>query len=64
MDTVTQSVSISQSLCFKSTASPRKEGKVVIRRKLKRRYVLAFFQNLPPCFIVEAVLAASLRRSR
>ena len=27
------------------------EGKVVIRRKLKRRYVLAFFQKLPPCLI-------------
>ena len=25
------------------------EGKVVIRRQLKRRYVLAFFQKLPPC---------------
>jgi len=27
------------------------EGKVVIRRQLKRRYVLAFFQKLPPCMI-------------
>jgi Glutathione-dependent formaldehyde-activating enzyme len=26
-------------------------GQVVIRRKLKRRYVLAFFQKLPPCLI-------------
>ena len=25
------------------------EGKVVLRRQLKRRYVLAFFQKLPPC---------------
>jgi transposase len=24
---------------------------VVIRRQLKRRYVLAFFQKLPPCLI-------------
>jgi transposase len=24
------------------------EGKVMIRRQLKRRYVLAFFQKLPP----------------
>ena len=24
-------------------------GQVVIRRQLKRRYVLAFFQKLPPC---------------
>jgi hypothetical protein len=27
------------------------EGKVLIRRKLKRRYVLAFFQKLPPCLV-------------
>jgi transposase len=27
------------------------EGKVLIRRQLKRRYVLAFFQKLPPCLI-------------
>ena len=26
-------------------------GQVVIRRKVKRRYVLAFFQKLPPCLI-------------
>ena len=25
------------------------EGKVIIRRQLKRRYVLALFQKLPPC---------------
>ena len=25
------------------------EGKVLIRRQLKRRYVLAFFQKLSPC---------------
>ena len=24
-------------------------GKVIIRRQLKRRYVLAFFEKLPPC---------------
>ena len=24
-------------------------GQVVIRRQLKRRFVLAFFQKLPPC---------------
>jgi transposase len=28
-----------------------KEGKVVIRRQLKRRYVLAFFQKLAPCLV-------------
>ena len=27
------------------------EGKVLIRRQLKRRYVLAFFQKLPPCLV-------------
>jgi transposase len=26
-------------------------GNVIIRRQLKRRYVLAFFQKLPPCLI-------------
>ena len=25
------------------------EGNVLIRRQLKRRYVLAFFEKLPPC---------------
>ena len=27
------------------------EGQVVIRRQLKRRYVLAFFQKLPSCLV-------------
>jgi len=27
------------------------DGNVVIRRQLKRRYVLAFFQKLPPCLV-------------
>ena len=26
-------------------------GNVLIRRQLKRRYVLAFFQKLPPCLV-------------
>jgi hypothetical protein len=26
-------------------------GQVVIRRQLKRRYVLPFFQKLPPCLV-------------
>ena len=26
-------------------------GNVVIRRRLKRRYVLSFFQKLPPCLL-------------
>jgi len=27
------------------------DGHVVVRRQLKRRYVLAFFQKLPPCLV-------------
>ena len=27
------------------------EGNVLIRRRLKRRYVLAFFKKLPPCLV-------------
>ena len=27
------------------------EGKVLIRRQLKRRFVLAFFEKLPPCLV-------------
>ena len=27
------------------------DGKVVVRRQLKRRYVLTFFQKLPPCLV-------------
>ena len=26
-------------------------GQVVLRRQLKRRHVLAFFQRLPPCLV-------------
>ena len=34
-------------------------SQVVIRRQLKRRYVLAFFQKLPPCLIgIEACAMA------
>jgi transposase len=29
-------------------------GQVVVRRQLKRRYVLAFFQKLPPCLALRA----------
>ena len=35
------------------------EGNLVIRRQLKRRYVLAFFEKLPPCLIgIEACASA------
>ena len=34
-------------------------GEVVIRRQLKRRSVLAFFQKLPPCLVgIEACASA------
>ena len=38
------------------------EGKVIFRRQLKRRYILAFFEKLPPCLVgIEAcALVASL----
>src|SRR5215468_10202114 len=35
------------------------EGKVVVRRKLKRRYVVAFFQKLPPCLVGIEACASS-----
>ena len=34
-------------------------GKVVIRRQLKRRYVLAFFEKLPPCLVGIEACASS-----
>ena len=40
------------------------EGKVLIRRHLKRRYVLAFFQKLPPCLIGIEACATSHHWSR
>src|SRR6187399_2899420 len=40
------------------------EGKVLIRRKLKRRYVLAFFQKLPPCLVGIEACASSHHWSR
>jgi transposase len=40
------------------------EGKVVIRRQLKRRYVLAFFQKLTPCLVGIEACASSHHWSR
>jgi transposase len=40
------------------------EGKVIIRRQLKRRYVLAFFQKLPPCLVGIEACASSHHWSR
>ena len=34
-------------------------GQVVVRRQLKRRYVLAFFQKLPPCLIFARILGVA-----
>jgi transposase len=39
-------------------------GNVMIRRKLKRRYVVAFFQKLPPCLVGMEACATSHYRSR
>ena len=39
-------------------------GKVIIRRQLKRRYVLAFFEKLPPCLIGIEACASSHHWSR
>ena len=39
-------------------------GQVVIRRQLRRRRVLAFFQNLPPCLVGIEACASSHHWSR
>ena len=40
------------------------DGKVVVRRQLKRRYVLTFFQKLPPCLVGIEACASSHYWSR
>jgi transposase len=40
------------------------EDRVIIRRQLKRRYVLEFFQKLPPCLIGIEACASSHHWSR
>ena len=40
------------------------QGQVIIRRQLKRRYVLAFFQKLPPCLVGIEACASSHHWSR
>ena len=40
------------------------QGKVLIRRQLKRRYVLAFFEKLPPCLVGIEACATSHHWSR
>jgi len=39
-------------------------GQVVIRRQLKRRYILAFFEKLPPCLVGIEACALSHHWSR
>ena len=39
-------------------------GLVVVRRQLKRRYVLAFFEKLAPCLVgIEACASSSIGRA-
>ena len=39
-------------------------GQVVVRRQLKRRYVLAFFEKLPACLIgIEACASSHIGRA-
>jgi transposase len=40
------------------------EGKVIVRRQLKRRYVLSFFKKLPPCLVGIEACASSHYWSR
>jgi len=40
------------------------EGKVILRRQLKRRYVLTFFQKLPSCLVGIEACASSHHWSR
>ena len=40
------------------------EGNVTLRRRVKRRYVLAFFQKLPPCLVGIEACASSHHWSR
>ena len=39
-------------------------GNVIVRRQLKRRYVLSFFQKLPPCRVGIEACASSHHWSR
>ena len=47
------------------TCRPRDaEGHVTLRRRVKRRYLLAFFQKLPPCLVGIEACASSHHWSR
>src|SRR5213596_1406433 len=54
------SKAVSQGRCLVVDA----DGLVVIRRQLKRRYVLAFFEKLPPCLVGIEACASSHHWSR
>src|SRR5262249_60858021 len=56
-------VSILRSRSSRCTVLTRK-GNVVLRRQLKRRYLLVFFQKLPPCLIGIEACASSHHWSR
>ena len=47
-----------------SGARHRRGRQVLIRRQLKRRYVLGFFQKLPPCLVGIEACATSHHWSR
>jgi len=49
---------------FSGPRHRRGRGKVLLRRQLKRRYVLAFFQKLPPCLVGIEACASSHHWSR
>ena len=53
-----QSVSISRSPVFQVHGIDA-EGNVILRRQLKRRYLLPFFQKLPPCLVGIEACASS-----
>jgi hypothetical protein len=61
------SSSLEFELCLQGRAVDVKiepAGQVVVRRQLKRRQVIAFFQKLPPCLIGIEACAASHYWSR
>src|SRR5437660_11210207 len=49
-------------VCFSNPVDAA--GNVIVRRQLKRRYVLPFFQRLPPCLIGIEACASSHHWSR
>lgn len=63
MQSIRQSVWMSRSRWFRCTGVDA-AGQVVIRRQLRRRHVLAFFQKLPPCLVGIEDRAASHHWSR